>query len=250
MSSSHIPKIVILTLLLHSVLTFKFPDAQQEDSRNAQPAPSYPESEGRFLNIRNAPNSLFNRLTATNNLQDDIGDYDENVGNQQSAVTAPSTTNQYQDAQDRRRHRDRKRPCVPYSYRNRDNQGRFFLSLSYNDYNYYDGQQGAKPIYDPVGGYPCVPQRPHRPHRPLYPGTSPLSDDPGTGNRPGLGFFGPGGLFDINMILTNWLRPGGAYTSPGGGALASDPATGTGTGTTNVQPLLELNVQDAVQNVV
>lgn len=257
---------VMIVIHLAAANPFKFPGQQsteEQQGRNIQTVP-LGQSEGRFLNINNVPNGLFNRLTASNYIQDDIADYDENVGGQQqsSGVTAPTLS--IQDTQDRRRHRhrQRKRPCVPYSYRNNGDNGRTFVSLHWNDYNYYDGQggqQSGQGLYDPVGGYPCYslggiqkperPQRPHRPNRPLYPGTSPLSDDAGTGNRPGgaLGFFGPGGLFDINMILTNWLRPQNGASTVGG--LSDTGAPGAGAAN-DVKPLFEVNVQDAVQNVV
>lgn len=240
----------------------KFPDQQSvTDNRNDKPvAPA--RGEGRFLNINAVPNGLFNRLTATNNLQDDIGDYDENVGgsNQQSGITSPP------DVEDRRRHRQRKRPCVPYTpnlFRSNDNpgQGRTFLSLFYNDYNFFGGGGGGSPQYDTYGGYPCYSlggqqtHRPHRPHRPNYPGTDPvglgdgISNDTPSGNRPGgaLGFFGPGGLFDVQAILTQWLRP---QSGASGSGVLSEPTDNGGTTNNDVKPVVEINVQDTVQDVV
>lgn len=263
-------ELLVISSVFASPLKFPEENSGRQDNNYQQQSQSegrsLGQSEGRFLNINGVPNGLFNRLTATNNLQDDIGDYDDAVGGG-SGITSPSPT-QY-DVEDRRRHRNRKRPCVPYTpiYRSNQNnggnpgQGRTFFNFLYNDYNFYGGGSPQhSPQYDHVGGYPCYPlggghqrpQRPQRPNRPHYPGSSPLGDDPGNGNRPSggaLGFFGPGGLFDVNMILTNWLRPQSGGSSLPGGAL-SEPTTGSETATNDVKPVVEINVQDTVQDVV
>lgn len=86
-----------------------------------------------------------------------------------------------QDVEDKRRDRNRKRPCVPYTpFRNNPNgrrmeQGRTFFSLYSNDFNYgAGGSGGSRPQYDTYGGYPCYSlggQHTQRPERPHYPGT-------------------------------------------------------------------------------
>lgn len=238
------------SLVLASPL--KFPDQPQREQVNQQQSrPAH--GEGRFLNINGSPNGLFNRLTATNTVQDEVADYDDSVGgsDQQSAITSPRPS--AADIEDRRRHRNRRRPCVPFTpFRSNNNvgrqadqgQGRTFFNLLWNDYNFYGGQQGS-PQYDTYGGYPCYSlggQQTHRPQRPHLQGTSPdgISNDTpgGIGNRPGggLGFFGPGGLFDVQSFLTQWLRP-----QSGG---LSDSTN------SDVKPVIELNVQDTVQDVV
>lgn len=228
-------------LLFGSVLAIplKFPDQHN--------APAY--SEGRFLNIHGAPNGLFNRLTATNTIQDEVNDYDDSVGGvQQSAITSPRPS--AADIEDRRRHRNRKRPCVPYTpFRSNNNvgrqadqgQGRTFFSLLWNDYNFYGSPHGS-PQYDTYGGYPCYSlggqqtHRPQRPHRPHLEGTSPdgISNDTpgGSGNLPG-GFFGV-----VQSFLNQWLRP-----QSGTGGLSDSTNN-------DVKPVIELNVQDTVQDVV
>lgn len=263
-------------LIIQSVIgrPLKFPDEQssrRDDDRSNQNQDrvSPGQSEGRFLNIKNVPNGLFNRLSATNNLQDDIKDYDD----QSSGITPPNP--QLSDVEDRTFHGHgyRKRPCPPYSpFRSngRDNsdQGRTFLKLHYNKYNVYGG--GHRPQYGTYGGYPCHSlggahtHNPHRPHNPVQgligdstgvdggdgldavDGVS--SDDPGAGggtvNRPtsGLGFFGPGGLFDTTAFFQQWQRPP-LQAAPAG--VQSEP-----TGPSEVKPVVELNVQDTVQTVV
>lgn len=238
----------------------KFPD--QPSSQNS-PQPVAPaQAEGRFLNINKVPNGLFNRLTVSNSLQDDIGDYDDAVASD-SGITSPQPS--AADVEDRRRHRNRKRPCVPYTPFRSNNvgrqadqgQGRTFFSLFWNDYNFYGGgSQHGSPQYDTYGGYPCYslgghqnhrPERPHRPHRPYLEGTNPsgvqsdTADGGGGGNRPGW-FLGQGGF--VQNWLQSWFLP-----QSGGSGLLGDSAGG-GSASNNVRPIVELNVQDTVQNVV
>lgn len=235
-----------LTALLHSIhgAPLKFPDQPQQSqvSQNAQipQGRSLGSSEGRSLSIQSVPNGFFNRLINTNSLLDDVIDGD----------------------QSRHGHR-RRRPCKGGYYRSNnpsEGEGRFLFNIQLNDYNYYDSNgHETRPQYDTYGGYPCQslgghhrperphrPHRPHRPNRPLYPGTGALSDDvggsTGGGGGGGLGFFGPGGLFDVNQFLQNWLNP----QSGGSSGVLGDSAGGGST----PRPLLEFNVQDAFTNVV
>lgn len=274
--------IVLLTSVIASPL--KFPDQQSESSqrrRSDDDQRASEQSEGRFLNINTVPSGQFNRLSASNRVQDDIEDYDENVGGGASGITPPSTTST--DTQQRTWHGNRNRPCVPYTPYFRNNgangkdadEGRTFVKLFFNDYNYYGGQQGHRPQHGTYGGYPCYslgghhgPNRPHRPPRPRPPyatggfdstGSDGLdavdgvsNDRPGNVNRPtGLGFFGPGGLFDVGMFFNQWSRPQGSGSGIGGGGGAlGQPTTGAGGSYNEVKPVVELNVQDTVQDVV
>lgn len=263
----------VSVILCCSVLAspLKFPDQPSQNSppqNREQDRVPPAQSEGRFLSIHKVHNGLFNKLSATNSLQDDVVDYDDSV--QDSGITSPTPT--AADVEDRRRHRNRKRPCVPYTpFRSNNNnvgrqadqgQGRTFFSLFWNDYNFFGG--GGSPLgspqYDTYGGYPCYSlggaqnHRPHRPHRPYYEGTNPSgvqSDTPdgigggGAGaGQPGW-FAGPGGF--LQSWLNSWfLRPQG-----GSGVLGDSAGSGGAGGVSNnVRPVVELNVQDTVQDVV
>lgn len=278
--------IVILVLNAVIVSPLKFPDQQSEtpQRRPEDDQRASGQSEGRFLNINTVPNRQFNRLSASNRVQDDIEDYDENVDGGASGITPPSLTSP--DTQQRTWNGNRNRPCVPYTPYFRNNpsgngknadQGRTFVKLFFNEHNYYGGQHGHRPQqgHGTYGGYPCYslgghhgPNRPHRPPRPRPPyapggfdstdsdGLDSVdgvnNDQPGNVNRPsGLGFFGPGGLFDVGMFFNQWSRPpggsGGGGNGGGGGVL---PTTGAGGSYNEVKPVVELNVQDTVQDVV
>lgn len=134
-------------------------------------------AQSRLLNINTLPNGAFNRLLSNSEtFADDVADSDDH--------SVDGLRSGYLDAQDRRRHRDRQQPCVPFSYYGRQaQQGRTFLGLFYNLYNVNNYQsigssnpQSATPIYNPSSGYPCIPlgqvqlqnQRPFKKKKPLF----------------------------------------------------------------------------------
>lgn len=182
-----------------------------------------------------------------------------------------------ESATSRRRHRYK--PCVPvpvgYGYgRDANRNGKTFIdyNVNYFDYNvnapvnvegggsgvYHEPQyqptqqvqvqshpypqHHQKPQY-PVqpfnGGYACIPNyygghqqhghKPHRPHRPFRPQGGPL------------GFFGQGGLFDLNGANSG----GQTGDSTGPSNVESEAPVGD-----DERPVYEFNVSDTIQTVV
>lgn len=171
------------------------------------------------------------------------------------------------DIENRRNHR-RRRPyysglCIPIPlYQKALRSAPTVQGRTFWDLNLFLGPQAGYPqggypaqspvqsdtnhqqVYNPIGGYGCVPldthntvggDTGHRPHRPFGNGGG-LGSIGQNDNRPSggpLGFFGQGGLFDIS-----------SYTTPPSTELLNDSVNDL------IKPVVELNVQDTIQDVV
>lgn len=246
-------------------------------------------------NIYSRPNSDFNRLISNQRVERqqliDVSSRQSSKGNDRVTVVDEKTgrfiNSKYggTDTENRFiRRRRRRRPCIPVAFgngigspilRNADN-GKTLLDLHlYHADIHVNGQSGSGGQYNPYGGYGCIP---------ISYGSHQLQRPPAQGGP--LGFFGPGGLFDLTNIVGGGGGGGGSYgggnygggsyggANYGSGSYGGGSYGGGGGGSTNIgvsginsptedpnfdyddvaedpiKPVAEINVQDVIQDTV
>lgn len=238
-------------------------------------------------NIYSRPNSDFNRLISNQRVERqqliDVSARHSSKGNDKVTVVDEKTgrfiNSKYGgiDTENRFiRRRRRRRPCIPVAFgngigspllRNADNGKTLWDLHLYHADVHVNSQPGGAGQYNPYGGYGCIP---------ISYGSHQLQRPPTQGGP--LGFFGPGGLFDLTNIVGGGgggNYGGGSYGggSYGGGSYGGG-SYGGGGGSTNIgvsginspvedpnyeyddvgedpiKPVAEINVQDVVQDAV